>query len=96
MGEPTLFGYAFEHRSMIGPNNSNNSNNNDTNDWKVRGNTLYAQGQHLEAVEVYTKALDVPETDALKTAMLYSNRAAAYLKHGASAMVSSSLLRYIS
>jgi len=45
--------------------------------WKSLGNACFTHGSHLTAIKCYTKAIDQPGGD---TAVLRSNRSAAYLK----------------
>ncbi|KAJ9438850.1 Peptidyl-prolyl cis-trans isomerase FKBP62 [Diplonema papillatum] len=47
---------------------------------KKTGNTLFAQGQHQEAIDAYTAALEVIPKKAAEGAVYHCNRAACYLK----------------
>lgn len=49
---------------------------------KQRGNAAYAAGEYATAVEAYTSALAARQDEAVRTAVLFSNRAAAHLKLG--------------
>ena len=45
---------------------------------KEEGNNLFQQGKHKEAIEVYTKAIDIDPFNEETAPALYSNRAACY------------------
>nr|CCC93797.1 conserved hypothetical protein [Trypanosoma congolense IL3000] len=59
-------------RTRLGDLNANSS----VEEWKAVGNDCFAQGCHLSAIRCYTKALSL-EPDS---AVIHSNRSAAYLK----------------
>jgi len=46
---------------------------------KIKGNTFYTEGSYTEAVECYTKAIELAQSDLPDCAVYYANRAAAYL-----------------
>lgn len=46
---------------------------------KSRGNDLFKQEQHVEAIEEYDKALDVAPPDAIQRAIYHANKAACHL-----------------
>ena len=46
---------------------------------KNRGNSLFKQGKHVEAIEEYDKALDIAPPDASQRAIYNANKAACQL-----------------
>lgn len=68
--------------STILPDNSviNDPNSTEADELKEKGNEYYAAKQYKEAIEMYSKAIDLPDIPLKSLAILYSNRSLMYLE----------------
>jgi tetratricopeptide (TPR) repeat protein len=65
---------------LTGGNNGSASNK--ANDIKKQANEAFSHKQYKKAIDLYTKALQVPQLSGKEYAILYSNRSVAYLESG--------------